>query len=76
MISIVIFTTKLFRGKIVAFVCESLDLGVKDGHPVVVVDLCNKGGPPVVVFVACNGSSVQRADTVSCSPESRCCCVL
>ena len=41
----------------------------KGGLPVVVVDLGDEGGPPVAVVVSCNGSSIQRADTVSCSPE-------
>jgi hypothetical protein len=53
MISKVISDTKLFRGKIVESVCESLDLGNKGGHPiVVVVSLDSEGVHHTVVVVS------------------------
>ena len=69
---------------IVESICESLDLGVEDAKLLIQfvasvclhlficesLDLFGKGGPPVVVVVSCNGSSIQCADTVSCSPET------
>ena len=75
MINKVISATKLFRVKIVELVCASLDLGAEGIHHAIVVvseslDLGDKGENPVAVVVSFNSGSIQRADTVSCSPES------
>ena len=67
------------RMHIVELICENLDFGK---HPIQFtlvclrllicgsLDLFGQGGPHVIDVVSCKGSSIHRADTVGCSPET------